>query len=318
MLVAGLILNAALDAAVDRSVARHRRSGRRARRRVRGAGPLDRERDGRGHDPGRRDGGAEPRAPDLPPRQRDLARRCPRPVTVVGIARAADPAVHDRPLAAGAPLGTGDDDGALVSAELARERRPRRRLHDHPARRSGGGPGRLPGRGRPRPDAGRPGPGRPDGDRRPRRRAAPLRDRPGDGGRRPRRRRGRPGRRDRRAGAPAHRRAVHPEHASRPRCRARSGHRRDPGGDRARGGRGPLRGRLPDLQHALDDRRRAGARRRAAAGGRHDPPPGDPDGADLGRPPRRRGRGPRGSHRHRAGGGGRGGPRRARAPRSPS
>jgi hypothetical protein len=44
----------------------------------------------------------------------------PAPVTVVGIARAADPAVHDRPLAAGAPLGTGDDDGALVSAELAR------------------------------------------------------------------------------------------------------------------------------------------------------------------------------------------------------
>jgi len=43
----------------------------------------------------------------------------PAPVTVVGIERAADPAIHDRPLDAGAPLGTGDDDGALVSAELA-------------------------------------------------------------------------------------------------------------------------------------------------------------------------------------------------------
>ncbi len=42
------------------------------------------------------------------------------PVTVVGIDRAADPAVRDRPLAAGALLGAADDE-ALVSADLARE-----------------------------------------------------------------------------------------------------------------------------------------------------------------------------------------------------
>ena len=40
---------------------------------------------------------------------------------MVGIDRAADPAIHDRPLAEGAPLGTGDDDGALISASLAHE-----------------------------------------------------------------------------------------------------------------------------------------------------------------------------------------------------
>ncbi len=45
----------------------------------------------------------------------------PAPVTVVGIERAADPAIHDRPLSAGSPLGTGDEQGALVSADLARE-----------------------------------------------------------------------------------------------------------------------------------------------------------------------------------------------------
>jgi putative ABC transport system permease protein len=45
----------------------------------------------------------------------------PAPVTVLGIERAADPAIHERALAEGSPLGTGDDDGALVSAALARE-----------------------------------------------------------------------------------------------------------------------------------------------------------------------------------------------------
>ena len=114
------------------------------------------------------------------------------------------------------------------------------------------------------------------------------------------------GRRDRRARAAPDGRAVHAEHARRPRRRARGGHRRDPGDDRARGGRGPVRGRVPHLQHAVDDGRRAGPRRGAAAGRRHDPPAGDPDGADLGRLPRRRRRGPRrpGRHRPRGGGGG--------------
>jgi len=45
----------------------------------------------------------------------------PAPVTVVGIERAADPAIHDRPLSTGSPLGTGDERGALVSADLASE-----------------------------------------------------------------------------------------------------------------------------------------------------------------------------------------------------
>jgi putative ABC transport system permease protein len=40
---------------------------------------------------------------------------------VIGVDPTTDPAFRDRPLAAGEPLGTGDQDGALVSARLARE-----------------------------------------------------------------------------------------------------------------------------------------------------------------------------------------------------
>ena len=45
----------------------------------------------------------------------------PSPLTVLGVERAADPAIHGRNLQSGALLGTGDDHGALVSATLARE-----------------------------------------------------------------------------------------------------------------------------------------------------------------------------------------------------
>jgi putative ABC transport system permease protein len=45
----------------------------------------------------------------------------PAPVTLVGIDPAAEPLVHDLPVASGAPLGPPDEAGALVTATLARE-----------------------------------------------------------------------------------------------------------------------------------------------------------------------------------------------------
>ena len=167
-------------------------------------------------------------APTLERRTYPLAERgigngCRRRSPWSASTRAADPAVHDRRLAAGALLGTGDDDGALVSAELAREDGLGVGSTITLLGRSCRGPRRLPGRGHPRRDPGRPGPGPADGGRGPRSRPAPLRDRPGDGRRRPRRGRGGHGRRDRRARAPADRRAVHAEPrppTSPPRCEA--------------------------------------------------------------------------------------------------
>jgi putative ABC transport system permease protein len=120
VLVAGLILNAALDAAVDRSVADIV-----GRADVRVAAFEEQGLSIESVTAVATTPGVAAVAPSLERRTYPLASGAsatlPAPVTVVGIARAADPAVHDRPLAAGAPLGTGDDDGALVSAELARE-----------------------------------------------------------------------------------------------------------------------------------------------------------------------------------------------------
>jgi len=120
VLVAGLILNAALDAAVDRGVADllGRAEVRVAAFEEQGLSPASVV--AVATTPG-----VATVAPTLLRRTYPLpsldAATLPAPLTVVGIERAADPAVRDRPLAAGAPLGTGDDDGALVSAELARQ-----------------------------------------------------------------------------------------------------------------------------------------------------------------------------------------------------
>ena len=118
VLVAGLILNAALDAAVDRSVADIV-----GRADVRVAAFEEQGLSIESVTAVATTPGVATVAPSLERRTYPLASGAlvtlPAPVTVVGIARAADPAVHDRPLAAGHPLGTGDDDGALISTELA-------------------------------------------------------------------------------------------------------------------------------------------------------------------------------------------------------
>jgi len=120
VLVAGLILNAALDAAVDRSV-----TDLLGRADVRVAAFEE-----QGLSPDTvaavaTTPGVAGVAPILERRTYPLpgtaVAMLPAPLTVVGIDRAADPAFRDRPLEAGAPLGTGDDDGVLVSSELARE-----------------------------------------------------------------------------------------------------------------------------------------------------------------------------------------------------
>jgi len=120
VLVAGLVLNGALDAAVQRSVAD-----------VLGRADL---RVAAFEEQGLSTGtvaaiaatpGVAAVAPILERRTYPLPAAdatggsLPAPVTVVGIDPAADPAVRDRPLAAGALLGAADDDGALVSSELA-------------------------------------------------------------------------------------------------------------------------------------------------------------------------------------------------------
>jgi putative ABC transport system permease protein len=120
VLVAALIVNGALDAAVDRSV---RDLMGRADLRVAAFEERGLSMDTVGAvatTPG-----VAAVAPSLERRTYPLpatdATTLPTPITVVGVERSLDPAVHDRPLAAGAPLGTGDDHGALVSASLARE-----------------------------------------------------------------------------------------------------------------------------------------------------------------------------------------------------
>ncbi|HSW43486.1 MAG TPA: ABC transporter permease, partial [Patescibacteria group bacterium] len=120
VLVAGLILNAALDAAVDRSV-----GDLLGRADVRVAAFEEQGLSPESVAAVATTAGVATAAPILERRTYPLpgasAAGPPAPLTVLGIARAADPAVRDRPLAAGHPLGTGDDDGALVSSELARE-----------------------------------------------------------------------------------------------------------------------------------------------------------------------------------------------------
>ena len=122
VLVAGLILNAALDAAVERSAADL--LGRADLR----VGTLEE----RGLSPATVEAvavtpGVATVAPVLERRTYPLpdlesgATTLPGPVTVVGVDRAADPAVRDRRLAAGALPEAGDGDGALVSATLAAE-----------------------------------------------------------------------------------------------------------------------------------------------------------------------------------------------------
>ncbi|HYN47962.1 MAG TPA: ABC transporter permease, partial [Candidatus Nanopelagicales bacterium] len=120
VLVAGLVLNAALDAAVSRSVADllGRADVRVAAFEEQGLSPASVV--AVATTPG-----VATVAPTLERRTYPLpsgaAATLPGPLTVVGIERAADPAVRDRLLAAGTLLGTGDDDGALVSADLARQ-----------------------------------------------------------------------------------------------------------------------------------------------------------------------------------------------------
>ncbi len=120
VLVAALIINAALDTAVERSV---RDLLGRADLRV--AAFEEQGLSGATVSAVATTPGVAAVAPTLERRTYPLpatdAPALPAPVTVVGIERAADPAVHDRPLAAGEPLGTGDDHGTLVSADLARE-----------------------------------------------------------------------------------------------------------------------------------------------------------------------------------------------------
>ena len=81
--------------------------------------------------------------------------------------------------------------------------------------------------------------------------------------------------------------AVRPVDATGPRRHRCALDGRLPGHDRADRGDRPVRRRVPDLQHAVDDRRRAGPRRRAAARGRRHPPPGDALHAQPGAGPRR-------------------------------
>jgi putative ABC transport system permease protein len=120
VLVAGLILNAALDAAVDRSVADllGRADVRVAAFEEQGLSPESVA-------AAATTPGVATAVPTLERRTYPLpgaaAAELPAPITVIGIERAAELAVRDRPLAAGAPLGTGDDDGALISSGLARE-----------------------------------------------------------------------------------------------------------------------------------------------------------------------------------------------------
>ena len=120
VLVAGLVLNAALDAAVERSAADllGRADVRVAAFEELGLSPESVVAAATTE-------GVATAAPTLQRRTYPLpvagARALPGPLTVVGVERAADPAVRHRPLAAGQPLGTGDDDGALVSYQLSRE-----------------------------------------------------------------------------------------------------------------------------------------------------------------------------------------------------
>lgn len=120
VLVAGLILNAALDSAVERSV---REIMGRADMRV--AAFEEQGLSAATVAVIATTTGVAAVGPTLERRTYPLpdpaSVALPAPVTVVGVERAADPAIHDRPLTAGAPLGTGDDHGALVSATLAHE-----------------------------------------------------------------------------------------------------------------------------------------------------------------------------------------------------
>jgi putative ABC transport system permease protein len=119
VLVAGLILNAALDAAADRSVADilGRADVRVAAFEEQGLSPETVA-------AAATSPGVAVAAPILERRTYPLpgaaVATLPAPVTVVGIDPAADSAVRDRALTAGALLGSGED-GALVSAELARQ-----------------------------------------------------------------------------------------------------------------------------------------------------------------------------------------------------
>ena len=218
-----------------------------------------------------------PRAADVPRRRiPPLRPGLPPPVTVLGIDPAPEPGLHDLALASGEALAGADATGGARHRAARPERRPgdRRRAHA-PGRRtarvtvpsSGSSPatGHSPG------PAGGPW-------------SSPL----GDGAAAVRRRRASPAstsRLGRRHDPAARRRRARgaPDRASRTSCRRRPTwpprsaglDRRLPGHDRAdRRGRA-VRGRVPDLQHAVDDRDRAGPRARPAAGRRRDAPPGD-------------------------------------------
>jgi putative ABC transport system permease protein len=122
VLVAGLILNAALDAAIERGA---RDLLGRADLRV--AAFEEQGLSGETVGLAATTPGVAAIGPVVERRTYPLAdlasgaTALPAPVTVVGIDRAADPAFRDRRLAAGSLLGTGDDDGALVSTAIARE-----------------------------------------------------------------------------------------------------------------------------------------------------------------------------------------------------
>jgi putative ABC transport system permease protein len=120
VLVAALILNAALDSTIDRSVREIM-----GRAEVRVSAFAERGLSAATVAAIATTTGVAAVGPTLERRTYPLPDRAgatlPTPVTVVGVERAGDPAIHDRSLEAGAPLGTGDDHGALVSATLARE-----------------------------------------------------------------------------------------------------------------------------------------------------------------------------------------------------
>ena len=200
----------------------------------------------------------------------------PPPVTVLGIDPAAEPQLHDlapgrrraaarpdraeRPRSpSGSPREDGltvglaaDDPGRRRPVDLPGDRDPRRRRAARPARSGGPSSCRC---GRPRPCSTTPAS-------------------PGSTSASP------PGADAATVVATPSRRASprEPYVLSSPQDLAASPARLDrrlPGDDRADRRDRAVRRRVPDLQHALDDRRRAGPRGRPAAGGRRDPRPGD-------------------------------------------
>ena len=266
---------------------RPRRPRRPARRGLRRDRPV--ARDGRGRSPGR-PASRSPRRPSSggPTSAADLdaGAALPPPVTVLGIDPTVDARLHDLALVAGSPLRDPDEHSALITERLAaqdglavgspltmqgagdRIDLPRRRHH----RRRRTADRRL------RPDRRRPARHRAGRLRRDRR--DPRRHRPD-----------RPGATAAAVSAALESRlTTQPYVLSSPQDLAaalRSLDRRLPGDDRADRRDRPVRRRVPDLQHAVDDRHRAHPRGRPAARRRRAPRPGHVVHAHPGAGPRR-------------------------------